>query len=320
MRGSYNILTLEQGEFQLQFENNHKFALDIEEKTGILTVCQVYYQNGEKINLGSMNKVNKNLEVLSSGYEASKYIIHAPSNQFNVNILNPSLKTIKDLINAMISECRYLGLDYPSESYTFFLNSELLSIHTSLSYVPNNSIIELQELATYPIMRHIQINIVTLQGDVYHFFIVDTLSVEELKEIIQNEQGILIDEQRLILEGSQLNDSQLLKDYDIRDGSTIHLVLRLRGGGFAESFTFNGLNNQVKVQFSDKAPSWRIVKQGISWIGNCNNSTCPIFRKEVISNSGFGVFEVTTKIRACLCPMCNNILINVNNCGFFMSI
>ena len=57
-----------------------------------------------------------------------------------------------------------------------------------------------------------------------------TMLVEDLKEEIQNIEGIPPDQQRLIFAGKQLEDDRSLAMYGIADGSILHLILRLRGG------------------------------------------------------------------------------------------
>ena len=58
--------------------------------------------------------------------------------------------------------------------------------------------------------------------------------VEDLKAIIQDQEGIPVDQQRLVFARRQMEDGNTLHDYGIRDGAELLVILRLRGGGGPE--------------------------------------------------------------------------------------
>ncbi|QJX72067.1 polyubiquitin [Faustovirus] len=158
----------------------------------------------------------------------------------------------------------------------------------------------------------------TMGGKTITLLMKPSASVLDLKKIIETAEGIPPDQQRLIFAGRQLEDDKVLLDYNISRDSTIHIVIRLRGGG--SGIITTDMSNMSKEPFSDNPdiPHWRGVDIGLTLEIKCKNMAC------ISRSTGYrsfrrmrmGTFNILTVMKTTWCPCCKGRDVELATFGF----
>jgi hypothetical protein len=89
-------------------------------------------------------------------------------------------------------------------------------------------------------LKPVRIDVVTVRGKKFGIRVHHSMVIDAVKKLIQLAEGTPTDHQRLIYGGKQLEDGRTLADYNIREGDTLKMVPRLRGGMYHVTSGRNG--------------------------------------------------------------------------------
>ena len=151
-----------------------------------------------------------------------KIIINYAENMVPLDISGDSfIWTIKEKL-------RYVLNIEPQNQFYFFKGGILRDNKCLSNYnIQEGNIITLY---TYlPESKKMEITIKTLTGKEYTLNVEPSNRVVDVKFMIEKKESLIIDKQRLIYEGIQLDDNRTLADYKIGSNAVLNLVLRLRG-------------------------------------------------------------------------------------------
>jgi hypothetical protein len=183
---------------------------------------------------------------------------------------NPDVQTIKTIYDWFFNEFKYKLLNFEHYKYDFLDEEKNVipitnSVDETVNITKNTKKFNLsiQNMNSQKKMYRPELfketsnsfpmYIKTLTGKSFPVYLnqLNETTIYDLKLHIQENDGIPVDQTRLIFAGRELNDNNFLADYNlIRDGN-IHMVLRLCGGMFNEVSGRNGAYEPLAENFFD---------------------------------------------------------------------
>ncbi|KAE8997236.1 hypothetical protein PR002_g19090 [Phytophthora rubi] len=141
------------------------------------------------------------------------------------------------------------------------------------------------------------------------------VSVADVKQRLQDMEGIPQNDQIFVVNNARLEDNRALESYNIHNGSLIYLVWKLKRGYISPRSVGGGLDDVVQANHETTAASrWRIAYEGLNVEGRCTNEYCAAFQRMVIRPYQFESFNLVRE-GSILCPVCH-CPVKPLTCGF----
>jgi len=124
-----------------------------------------------------------------------------------------------------------------------------------------------QQFMDQPVITNvnpIEITCVTITGQQIKMSLDRHNTVLQLKKNIYKKTDIMLDDQRIVFGGKQLQDTETLDTYNIANGDKVHLVTRLRGGMFHKT---SGRADFVSLNFITKFQKGAKMIHGLRFYG-----------------------------------------------------